>query len=107
MHSLDTYELLDVTLPAVLMAVVFVITLLAVLLGICSKGIIRDKPVPLMFQEMVKLAFPDLKKEGGKYQVFGKDIFPWCYAMLSIIVIPVITSTCLLLSGMCMQWMKQ
>jgi hypothetical protein len=38
----------------------------------CGKS---DKPIPLVFLEMVDLAFPDLEKKKDNYDVFDKTIY--------------------------------
>lgn len=98
MASLNTYILLDVTLPAVLMVVIFALTFVLTLLGILYKRFWKendDHPVPLVFLEMVDLAFPDLEKQKSDgYDVFGKGIKPYIFAILTMMIIPVIASTC-------------
>ena len=98
MVSLSTYILLDVTLPAVLMAVICALTFVLTLLGILYKGIWKensDHPVPLVFLEMVDLAFPDLEKQKKDgYDVFGKGIKSFMFAILTMMIIPVIAATC-------------
>ena len=98
MVSLSTYILLDVTLPAVLMAVIFALTFVLTLLGILYKGIWKENsghPVPLVFLEMVDLAFPDLEKQKKDgYDVFGKGIKSFMFAILTMMIIPVIAATC-------------
>lgn len=97
MPSLTTYEVLDVTLPAVLIVVIFIATFLVALLGIlCKRYCIgkKDKPVPLVLLEMVDLAFPDLEKKKDDYEVFDRPINRWCFVLLTILIAPVITSTC-------------
>ena len=96
MPSLITYEVMDVILPSVLMAVIFFATLVLTVIGIIYKGSTRPgKPVPLVFLELVDLAFPDLekkKKEG--YEVFGSGINICAFATLTALIVPVISSTC-------------
>ena len=96
MPSLITYEVMDVILPSVLMVVIFFATLILTVIGIIYKGSTRPgKPVPLVFLELVDLAFPDLekkKKEG--YEVFGSGINICAFATLTALIVPVISSTC-------------
>ena len=98
MPSLSTYILLDVTLPAVLMAVICALTFVSTLLGILYKKFWKDNddhPVPLVFLEMVDLAFPDLEKQKSDgYDVFGKGIKSYIFAILTMMIIPVIAATC-------------
>ena len=98
MVSLSTYILLDVTLPAVLMTVVGVLTFVLTLLGILYKCVWKendDHPVPLVFLEMVDLAFPDLEKQKTDgYDVFGKGIKSYIFAILTMMIIPVVAATC-------------
>ena len=98
MPSLSTYILLDVTLPAVLMAVICALTFVLTLLGILYKKFWKDNddhPVPLVFLEMVDLAFPDLEKQKSDgYDVFGKGIKSYIFAILTMMIIPVIAATC-------------
>ena len=54
-----------------------------------------NKPIPLVFLEMVDLAFPDLeKKKADGYDVFGRKIDIPAFVLLTIIIVPVISSTC-------------
>ena len=98
MPSLAAYELLDVILPSVLMVVIFVATFVLTLLGIICKGCCfgkAKKPVPLVFLEMVDLAFPDLEKKNDKgYVIFGRKIEVSAFTLLTVIIVPVISSTC-------------
>ena len=99
MPSLTTYEVLDVVLPSVLMVVIFVATFAVALFGIICKGSRwgldkPKKPVPLVILEMVDLGFPDLEKQKEKgYDVFGQHINSKVFAALTVIIVPVITST--------------
>ena len=100
MPLLITYEVLDVILPSVLIVMIFVATFLFTLFGIIYKrascGLDKpDKPIPLVFLEMVDLGFPDLekKKEEG-YDMFGKVINVNAFMLLTVIIVPVISSTC-------------
>ena len=57
----------------------------------CNKS---DKPIPLVFLEMVDLAFPDLKKdEEDSYDVFDKTVALPAFVLLTVIIVPVISST--------------
>ena len=99
MPSLTTYEVLDVILPSVLMVVIFVVTFALTVIGIIWKGAKcgfnkPDKPIPLVFLEMVDLAFPDLEKNKDDYDVFDKKIAVPAFVLLTIIIVPVISSTC-------------
>ena len=99
MPSLTTYEVLDVILPSVLMAVIFVVTLALTVIGIVWKGAKcgcnkPDKPIPLVFLEMVDLAFPDLEKKNKHYDVFDRTIALPAFVLLTVIIVPVISSTC-------------
>ena len=85
-------------LPSVLMVVIFVVTFVLVLLCVIYKRASKsghDKPVPLVFLEMVDIAFPDLEKKKDKgYDVFGQGINLCAFAVLTILIIPILTSTC-------------
>ena len=99
MPSLRTYEVLDVVLPSVLMVIIFVATFAASLFGVICKGSSwglkkSKKPVPLVLLEMVDLGFPDLEKQSDKgYDVFGQHINSKVFALLTVIIAPIITST--------------
>ena len=100
MPSLTTYEVLDVILPSVLMVVIFIATFVLTVIGIIWKraecGFDKPKkPIPLVFLEMVDLAFPDLeKKKDDGYDVFGRKIDVSAFMLLTVIIVPVISSTC-------------
>ena len=100
MTSLTTYEVLDVILPSVLMVVIFVATFVLTVIGIIWKraswGFDKpNKPVPLVFLELVDLAFPDLEKnKKNGYDVFGSGINVCAFVVLTAIIAPVISSTC-------------
>lgn len=80
------------------MVVIFVATFTLVLFGIVFKRWRlkkSDKPVPLVFVEMVDLAFPDLEKnKENEYDVFGQQIDSYAFSVLTAIIIPIISSTC-------------
>ena len=62
MPSLTTYEVVDVILPSILMVVIFFATFVLTVVGIICKraswGFEKpNKPIPLVFLEMVDLAF--------------------------------------------------
>ena len=99
MPSLTTYEVVDVILPSVLMVVIFVVTFALTVIGIVWKGTKcgcnkPDKPIPLVFLEMVDLAFPDLEKKKEHYDVFDRTIALPAFVLLTVIIVPVISSTC-------------
>ena len=102
MPSLTIYEVVDVILPSVLMVVIFVATFVLTVIGIvwkrakCKWGFKKpDKPVPLVFLELVDLAFPDLEKNKKYgYDVFGSGIHVRAFVVLTAIIAPVISSTC-------------
>jgi hypothetical protein len=96
MPSQRTYEVVDVILPSVLMVLIFIVTLALTIFGIIWKGCgcgKSDKPNPLVFLEMVDLAFPDLEKEKDNYDVFDKTIALPAFVILTVIIVPVISST--------------
>ena len=96
MPTQRTYEVLDVILPSVLMALIFIVTCALTIGGIIWKGCgcnKWDKPIPLVFLEMVDLAFPDLEKDKDSYDVFDKTIALPAFVILTIIIVPVISST--------------
>ena len=94
MPSLTTYEVVDVILPSVLMVVIFFATLILTIIGIICKraswGFEKPKkPIPLVFLEMVDLAFPDLeKKKDDGYDMFGRKIDVSAFMLLTVIIPP-------------------
>ena len=98
MPTQRTYEVLDVILPSVLMVLIFIVTCALTIGGIIWKGAKcgfnnLDKPIPLVFLEMVDLAFPDLEKDKDSYDVFDKTIALPAFVILTVIIVPVISST--------------
>ena len=98
MPTQRTYEVLDVILPSVLMVFIFIVTFALTVAGIIWKGTKcgfnnLDKPIPLVFLEMVDLAFPDLEKDKNSYDVFDKTIALPAFVILTVIIVPVISST--------------
>ena len=93
-----TYKVLEVEIPSILMAVIFIGTLIATIVGIMCKCLCvkkPEKPVPLVFMEMVDIGFPDLeKRKDSGYTVFGQEFNSNVFALLTIVIIPFITSTC-------------
>ena len=78
------------------MALIFIVTCALTIGGIIWKGCgcnKWDKPIPLVFLEMVDLAFPDLEKDKDSYDVFDKTIALPAFVILTIIIVPVISST--------------
>ena len=101
MPTQRTYEVLDVILPSVLMVLIAIVTFALTVAGIVWKGTKcvkcgldnSDKPIPLVFLEMVDLAFPDLEKDNTSYDVFDKTIALPAFVILTVIIVPVISST--------------
>ena len=100
MAHLDTYQLLDKDLPAILMVVFMALTFIAVLLITILKrhaGSNRGGKTPLVFLEIVELYFPDIGREEHdnmeEVEVLGKRVSRRWFSILSVVLIPIIVGT--------------
>ena len=97
MPTLNTYQLLDRELPAILMAVLmtlaFFVVLGVILLKRCRSRDDNGKMAPLVFIETVELYFPDISKKEDEIEVLGKKMSRQCFGIMSTLLIPVIVGT--------------
>lgn len=96
--SLDTYELLDVEIPALLTCVIWVISMALFAVGVGLNSHRKKRPlVPEVMLEVMRAHFPTVEKDSadghGEIKVSGKKNNGIVFGVLTVLLAPLFLST--------------